>query len=106
MVLHVITYRCHYPRQGLTRTHISESHIDVNVLNVVLLAHIYRCHGLTRTSHIGVLFQDICILAIPKVRTGLSDVVTRSNQTRTHRFQAYTYSVSHIYYHHYSFHHI
>ncbi|KHG12467.1 hypothetical protein F383_17012 [Gossypium arboreum] len=42
MVLHVITYRCHCPRQGLTRTHISESHIDANLYNVVLLAHIYR----------------------------------------------------------------
>ncbi|KHG25554.1 hypothetical protein F383_35736 [Gossypium arboreum] len=41
MVLHVITKRCHYPRQGLTHTHISESHIDGNVLNVVLLTHIY-----------------------------------------------------------------
>ncbi|KHG21412.1 hypothetical protein F383_01547 [Gossypium arboreum] len=42
MVLHVITYQCHCPRQGLTRTHISESHIDANVYNVVLLVHIYR----------------------------------------------------------------
>ncbi|KHG11517.1 hypothetical protein F383_14309 [Gossypium arboreum] len=37
MVLHVVTYRCHCPRQGLTRKHISESHIDA----MVLLTHIY-----------------------------------------------------------------
>ncbi|KHG26939.1 hypothetical protein F383_08905 [Gossypium arboreum] len=42
MVLHVITYQCQCPRRGLTRTHISKSHIDVNVLNVVLLVHIYQ----------------------------------------------------------------
>ncbi|KHG16485.1 hypothetical protein F383_22027 [Gossypium arboreum] len=35
------------PRQGFTRTHILESNIDASILNVVLLAHIYRCHGLT-----------------------------------------------------------
>ncbi|KHF98654.1 AP-1 complex subunit beta [Gossypium arboreum] len=37
-----ITYRCQRIKHGLTRTHISESLIDANVLNVVLLAHIYR----------------------------------------------------------------
>ncbi|KHG16170.1 hypothetical protein F383_20794 [Gossypium arboreum] len=46
-VLHVITYPCQHPRRGLTRNHISK-----------------------------ILCHDICILAIPKVRTGLSDVVT------------------------------
>ncbi|KHG20226.1 hypothetical protein F383_09717 [Gossypium arboreum] len=39
---------------------------------------IYRCHGLTRTSHNGILCHDIFILAIPKVLTELLDVVTRS----------------------------
>ncbi|KHG06290.1 hypothetical protein F383_32324 [Gossypium arboreum] len=38
VVLHVITYRCHCPRQGLTHTHILKSHIDA----MVLLVHIYR----------------------------------------------------------------
>ncbi|KHG09785.1 hypothetical protein F383_36888 [Gossypium arboreum] len=38
----VITYRCQCIKRGLTRTHITESHIDANVLNLVLLAHIYR----------------------------------------------------------------
>ncbi|KHG06717.1 hypothetical protein F383_33787 [Gossypium arboreum] len=33
-----VTYRCHCPRQGLTRTHISESHIEA----MVSLAHIYQ----------------------------------------------------------------
>ncbi|KHG13765.1 hypothetical protein F383_17225 [Gossypium arboreum] len=37
-----ITYRCRRIKRDLTGTHISESHIDPNVLNVVLLAHIYR----------------------------------------------------------------
>ncbi|KHF99144.1 Acetyl-CoA acetyltransferase [Gossypium arboreum] len=37
-----ITYRCQCIKRGLTRTHISESHIDRNILNVVLLAHIYQ----------------------------------------------------------------
>ncbi|KHG17142.1 hypothetical protein F383_23154 [Gossypium arboreum] len=31
-------------------------------INMVLLAHIYRCHGLTHTSHIKILCHDICIL--------------------------------------------
>ncbi|KHG29830.1 putative acyl-activating enzyme 2 [Gossypium arboreum] len=39
-----VTYRCQRIKRGLTRTHISKSHIDANVLNVVLLAHIYRNH--------------------------------------------------------------
>ncbi|KHG19222.1 hypothetical protein F383_24288 [Gossypium arboreum] len=34
----------------------------------------YRCYGLTPTSHIGILCHDICILTIPKVHTGLSDM--------------------------------
>ncbi|KHG17453.1 hypothetical protein F383_22627 [Gossypium arboreum] len=38
----------------------------------------YRCHSLTRTSHIRILCHDICILAIPKVHTGLSNIITRS----------------------------
>ncbi|KHG29166.1 hypothetical protein F383_35888 [Gossypium arboreum] len=37
-----ITYRCQRIKRGLTRTHISKSHIDANVLNVVLLAQIYQ----------------------------------------------------------------
>ncbi|KHG13459.1 hypothetical protein F383_18595 [Gossypium arboreum] len=37
-----ITYRCQRIKRGLTRTHITESHIDANVLNVVLLTHIYQ----------------------------------------------------------------
>ncbi|KHG13271.1 hypothetical protein F383_17503 [Gossypium arboreum] len=37
-----ITYRCQRNKRGHTRTHILESHIDANILNVVLLAHIYR----------------------------------------------------------------
>ncbi|KHF99310.1 hypothetical protein F383_38412 [Gossypium arboreum] len=37
-----ITYRCQRIKCGLTRTHISKSHIDANILNMVLLAHIYR----------------------------------------------------------------
>ncbi|KHF98925.1 hypothetical protein F383_38030 [Gossypium arboreum] len=37
-----VTYRCQRIKRGLTRTHISESHIDANVLNVVLLIHIYQ----------------------------------------------------------------
>ncbi|KHG20741.1 hypothetical protein F383_27935 [Gossypium arboreum] len=28
-------------------------------------------------THIGILCHDICILAIPKVHTGLSDVISR-----------------------------
>ncbi|KHG18518.1 hypothetical protein F383_26005 [Gossypium arboreum] len=43
----VITYRCQCTRRGLTREHISE-----------------------------ILCHDICILDIPKVHTGLSDVIT------------------------------
>ncbi|KHG26821.1 hypothetical protein F383_33200 [Gossypium arboreum] len=42
MVLLEITYRCEHLRRGLTREHISK-----------------------------ILCHDICILAIPKVRTGL-----------------------------------
>ncbi|KHG04786.1 Multifunctional CCA [Gossypium arboreum] len=56
------------------------SHINATVSDRVLHEHIYRCQstrrGLTRTSHIGILCHDICILAIPKVHTGLSDAVT------------------------------
>ncbi|KHF97591.1 hypothetical protein F383_37206 [Gossypium arboreum] len=37
-----ITYQCQRIKRGLTCTHLSESHIDANALNVVLLAHIYR----------------------------------------------------------------
>ncbi|KHG14774.1 hypothetical protein F383_18062 [Gossypium arboreum] len=37
-----VTYRCQRTKRGLTRTHISESHIDANVLNMVLLVYIYR----------------------------------------------------------------
>ncbi|KHG12778.1 hypothetical protein F383_08412 [Gossypium arboreum] len=36
-----VIYRCQCIKRGLTRTHISKSHIDANVLNVLLLAHIY-----------------------------------------------------------------
>ncbi|KHG28332.1 Erythropoietin [Gossypium arboreum] len=39
-----VIYRCQRIKRGLTRTHILESHIDANVLNVVLLARIYRSH--------------------------------------------------------------
>ncbi|KHG29014.1 hypothetical protein F383_14342 [Gossypium arboreum] len=45
----------------------------------------------TRTHILDILCHDICILAIPKVRTRLSDVVTRLNRTRTHNFQAYSH---------------
>ncbi|KHG09734.1 Crumbs [Gossypium arboreum] len=38
MVLHVITYRCHCPIQGLTRTR----YIDANVLDVVLHENTFR----------------------------------------------------------------
>ncbi|KHF97600.1 hypothetical protein F383_37117 [Gossypium arboreum] len=34
-------------------------------------------------THIGILCHDICILTIPKVHTGLSDVVTQSKRIRT-----------------------
>ncbi|KHG08846.1 hypothetical protein F383_36080 [Gossypium arboreum] len=37
-----ITYRCQRIKRGLTHIHTSESHINANVLNLVLLAHIYR----------------------------------------------------------------
>ncbi|KHF97275.1 hypothetical protein F383_35067 [Gossypium arboreum] len=50
----------------------SYSHIYIRV--------IYRCHSLTRTSHIGILCHDICILTIPKVHTGLSDVLLGRNE--------------------------
>ncbi|KHG26420.1 hypothetical protein F383_33049 [Gossypium arboreum] len=33
-------------------------------------------------SHIKILCHDICILTIPKVHTGLSNIVTRSIQAR------------------------
>ncbi|KHG27566.1 Cysteine--tRNA ligase [Gossypium arboreum] len=105
VVLHVIPYRCHYPRQGITHTHILKSHIDVNVLNVVLLAHIYQCHGLTCTSHIRILCHDICILVIPKVHTGLSDVISRSKRICKYSSLAYTLSANHIYISHKSFQH-
>ncbi|KHG08300.1 hypothetical protein F383_14791 [Gossypium arboreum] len=36
-----VTYRCQRVKCSLTCTHISKSHIDANVLNAVLLAHIY-----------------------------------------------------------------
>ncbi|KHG27296.1 hypothetical protein F383_34161 [Gossypium arboreum] len=41
------------------------TYIDANVLDVVLHENIY-----------WILCHDICILAIPTVRTGISDVVT------------------------------
>ncbi|KHG14202.1 putative polyketide synthase 14 [Gossypium arboreum] len=70
--------RCRCPRHGLTRNQI------------------YRCQrpkcGLTREHISKMLFNDICILAILKVRTGLSDVVTPSNRTRKHSSQVYTHS--------------
>ncbi|KHG10600.1 Valine--tRNA ligase [Gossypium arboreum] len=51
-----ITYRCQRIKRSLTRTHISMpwsySYITIRIL-----------------------FHDICILAIPKVHAGLSDVV-------------------------------
>ncbi|KHG19674.1 hypothetical protein F383_24468 [Gossypium arboreum] len=37
-----VTYRCQCIKRGLTHTHISDSHIDANVLNMVFLAHIYQ----------------------------------------------------------------
>ncbi|KHG29595.1 hypothetical protein F383_14047 [Gossypium arboreum] len=37
-----ITYRRQRIKCGLTCTHITGSHIDANVLNVVLPAHIYQ----------------------------------------------------------------
>ncbi|KHG11591.1 hypothetical protein F383_15492 [Gossypium arboreum] len=49
VVLHVITYRCHCPRQGLTRKHIPKSHINANVLNVVLLVHTYHTMPTSQT---------------------------------------------------------
>ncbi|KHG02435.1 hypothetical protein F383_25822 [Gossypium arboreum] len=33
-----------HPRRGLTRTHKSSSHINTNVLNLVLLTQIYQKH--------------------------------------------------------------
>ncbi|KHG28424.1 Type 4 prepilin-like proteins leader peptide-processing enzyme [Gossypium arboreum] len=60
---HNYIYRCQCPKCGLTREHISE-----------------------------ILCHDICILAIPKVHTWLSDIVTRSNRTRKHSSQVYTHS--------------
>ncbi|KHG18969.1 hypothetical protein F383_24207 [Gossypium arboreum] len=52
----------------------------------------YRCHGLTRTSHTGIICHDICILAIPKIHTGLSDVVIRSKRIQKYSSQAYSHS--------------
>ncbi|KHG06167.1 Cutinase transcription factor 1 alpha [Gossypium arboreum] len=37
-----VTYRRQRIKRGLTRTHITKSHIDANVLNVVLLTQIYQ----------------------------------------------------------------
>ncbi|KHG04560.1 Man(5)GlcNAc(2)-PP-Dol alpha-1,3-mannosyltransferase [Gossypium arboreum] len=79
MVLHAISYRCHYPRQGLTRIkydvnvpdmvlHVT-TYIDANVPDMDLHENTYR-----------ILCHDICILAIPKVRRGFLDVVTQSNE--------------------------
>ncbi|KHG03578.1 hypothetical protein F383_26878 [Gossypium arboreum] len=39
-------------------------------------------------TYIGILCHDICILVIPKVPTGLSDVVTRSKQIQKYSSQA------------------
>ncbi|KHF98075.1 Envelope glycoprotein [Gossypium arboreum] len=44
-------------------------------------------------TYIGILCHDICILTIPKVHTGLLDVVTRSKRMHEHGYQAYTHSV-------------
>ncbi|KHG20083.1 Ras guanine nucleotide exchange factor efc25 [Gossypium arboreum] len=40
MVSHVISYRCHYPRQGFTRTHIS-SHISMPTYKTWSYSHTY-----------------------------------------------------------------
>ncbi|KHF98996.1 hypothetical protein F383_38044 [Gossypium arboreum] len=37
-----ITNRCQRIKRGLTHTHILKPYIDANVLNMVLLTHIYR----------------------------------------------------------------
>ncbi|KHG05698.1 hypothetical protein F383_31734 [Gossypium arboreum] len=59
MVLHVITYRSHYPRQGLTQIKY-----DVNVPDMVLHVITYRCQcprrGLTR-EHISESYVMIYI---------------------------------------------
>ena len=43
-------------------------------------------------SYIRILCHDICILTIPKVHTGLSDVITRSKRIQKCSSQAYSYS--------------
>ncbi|KHG14003.1 Dihydrodipicolinate synthase [Gossypium arboreum] len=43
-------------------------------------------------SHIRTLCHDICILIIPMVRTGLSDVVTLSKLSQFHIFSFYNHS--------------
>ncbi|KHG13664.1 hypothetical protein F383_17352 [Gossypium arboreum] len=47
----------------------------------------YRCRGLTRTSHIRILCHDICILVIHKIHIGLSNVVTWSKRIHNHGCQ-------------------
>ncbi|KHF98931.1 hypothetical protein F383_38115 [Gossypium arboreum] len=37
MVLHVITYRCHCPKQGLTHTHISKSYVMRYLIHIRLV---------------------------------------------------------------------
>ncbi|KHG26028.1 Centromere/kinetochore zw10 [Gossypium arboreum] len=59
----------------------------------ILFAHIYRCHGLTCTSHIGILCHDICILANPKVHMGLLNIVTQSKRIHENGCQAYTHLI-------------
>ncbi|KHG16264.1 hypothetical protein F383_20613 [Gossypium arboreum] len=43
-------------------------------------------------SHIGILCHDICILIIPMVRTGLSDVITLSKLSQFQIFNFYNHS--------------
>ncbi|KHG30600.1 hypothetical protein F383_13316 [Gossypium arboreum] len=57
---------------------------------------IYRCHGLIFTSHIEIICHDTCILAIPKVHTGLSDVITRSKRICKYSSLEYTHSANYI----------
>ncbi|KHG03128.1 hypothetical protein F383_15774 [Gossypium arboreum] len=57
MVLHLIKYQCHCPRQGLTR----------NQIRCQCLRHDMVSHENTNR----ILCHDICILTIPMVRKWL-----------------------------------
>ncbi|KHG08259.1 Putative protease AXL1 [Gossypium arboreum] len=63
---------------------------------MVLLAHIYQNHISMPWSYshtyIGILCHDICILTLPKVYTGFSDVITRLKRIQKCSSQAYSYS--------------